>query len=130
MIRELFVELGEAAIAAIKAQADEHTAKAIAAEPPMPEFSLMGTLNGLVGILHETLGERTLRVERDFRAQVLIFSHRCKLCNKRHCARVDEPMFAGAVDSKAFVDLLYSEVKALLQRPCEIELGKRTLPPR
>ncbi len=133
MIRELFVELGEAAVAAIKAQADEHdknTQKAFLDGPQTPRFSLYDHVEGLIGIMHDTLGDRTLRVERDPLAQVLVFSYRCKLCNKRHCARVDEPMFVGVVDAKVFVDLLYNEVEALLQRPCEIELGKCTLPPR
>lgn len=149
VIRELFVELGEATIAAItkmtdrtfrttsastacvtnKAQADEHdknTQKAFLDGPRVPRYSLYDHVNGIVGIMHETLGDRTLRVERDPQAQALIFSYRCKLCNKRHRARVDEPMFVGAADAKAFVDLLYNEVEALLQRPCNIELGKKT----
>lgn len=124
MLRELFVELGEATLEALKAAADEHAKKPSA--PAAPRFSLIENLEGMIGIMHDTLGDRTLRVERDPQALVIIFSHRCKLCNKRHRVRVDEPMFLGAVDTKAYVDLIYSEVEGLLQRPCpNMEIGKK-----
>ena len=129
MIRELFHELGEATLEALKAAADEHeksTQKAFLDGPSTPRYSLYSQVEGLISIMHETLVDRTLRVERDPSAQVLIFSHRCKLCNKRHRVRVDEPMFVGAPDAKAFVDLLYNEVETLLQTPCpNMEIGKK-----
>ena len=92
-----------------------------AAEP-----RILRNLEDILSIVHNTLGDRTLRVERDSRDLVIVFSHRCKLCNKRHCVRVDEPMFLGAADTKAYVDLIYSEVEGLLQRPCpNMEIGKK-----
>lgn len=124
MIRELFVELGEATLEALKAAANEHAKPPPA--PAAPRFTLLDNLEGMIGIMHDTLGDRTLRVERDSRDLVIVFSHRCKLCNKRHCVRVDEPMFLGAADTKAYVDLIYSEIEGLLQRPCpNMEIGKR-----
>lgn len=128
MIRELFVELGEATLEALKAAADQH--EKVVQEPPAapfaPQHSLLDNLGAVIGIMHDTLGDRTLRVERDSRDLVIIFSHRCKFCNKRHSVRVDEPMFLGAVDTKAYVDLIYSEVEGLLQRPCpNMEIGKK-----
>jgi len=125
MIRELFVELGEATLEALKEAADQY-AKAVYEPPAAPKFSLLDNLEGMISIMHDTLGDRTLRVERDVRDLVIVFSHRCKLCNKRHCVRVDEPMFLGAVDTKAYVDLIYSEIEGLLQRPCpNMEIGKK-----
>ena len=125
MLRELFVELGEATLEALKAAADEH--EKVAQEPPAaPQYSLLRNLEDILSIVHDTLGDRTLRVERDPQALVIIFSHRCKLCNKRHRVRVDEPMLLGAVNAKAYVELLYSEVEGLLQRPCpNMEIGKK-----
>ena len=124
MLRELFVELGEATLEALKAAANEHTKPPAA--PFAPQHTLLRNLEDILSIVHYTLGDRTLRVERDARDLVIVFSHRCKLCNKRHCVRVDEPMFLGAVDTKAYVDLIYSEIEGLLQRPCpNTEIGKK-----
>lgn len=128
MLRELFVELGEATLEALKVAADAHAK--VVQEPPAapfaPQYSLLRNLEDILSIVHDTLGDRTLRVERDPQALVIIFSHRCKLCNKRHRVRVDEPMFLGAVDTKAYVELIYSEVEGLLQRPCpNMEIGKK-----
>lgn len=124
MLRELFVELGEATLEALKAAADEH------AKPktlPEPTTTLSSHVNGVILIMQDTLGDRTLRALRLSDDTAFVFSHRCKLCNRRHFVRVDEEvLFSVKHEPKQFVEFLYSEVEGLLQRPCpNMEIGKK-----
>ncbi len=125
MIRELFHELGEQAIEALRALAETQQ-DAAKRGPSIPPYSLIDHLAGVLGILAESFGDKTLRVERIEHLQAIRISHRCSLCKKRHSSLVDEPMFMGAPDARSFVHQMVYEVEMLLQRPCNVELGSAT----
>lgn len=127
MIRELFHELGEATLEALKAAADEYARIPLEKPLPEPTVTLSQHVYGLINIMHDTLGDRTLRVDRDPLCFGYVFSHRCKLCNNRHSVRVDEEaLFSVKYEPRQFVELLYNEVESLLQRPCpNMEIGKK-----
>ncbi len=125
MIRELFVELGEQTIAAIKAQADEHEAKhvPITTHSPAPiNYFFVSDLER--ALQYSKFEDPSMRIVRDSSDRMFVISHRCKLCNKRHRRSVPEEEVVCYSFEQTF-DKLFAAFESLMSTPCNIELGKK-----
>lgn len=64
------------------------------------------------------LGDDSIHVQRAAWDTVMIVSHRCRICQEFHRTKVSEL----APSKQVLVERLVKETKALLEKPCNIEL--------